>query len=242
MSCVVSTNYQKLSPDQVQAIADECENAWQDPSLPGRQYELAAQKELETYRHGKPSAPFDALVRCLRSLMLGPIVRVLDVGASAGYYGEVMRIAGYDFKYTACDYSPAFQRMAEALYPGIDFDICDARNLPYRDGFYDIVLNGACIMHIQNFRKVIQESARVASRYVIFHRTPITPGDTSYFVKEGYGRRMLEIHFNEAELLDCFQSADLHPYFHTDVFVEATGFRHRSYVLRKTEGLTHVQV
>lgn len=244
MSTQISTNYRELAHSEVEAVAAECASAWQDPQIPRRQYELAAKPELDKYRNQQPVAPFDALVKCLRQIPLkhtGSRSKILDVGASAGYYRAVLRMSGYFMQYTGCDFSEAFKDLAEELYPDMAFDVADARHLPYHDDFFEIVLNGAVIMHCREYEQVIRETARVASRYVIFHRTPITTGPTSYWHKEAYGIPCLEIHFNEAELLRIFDSHRLRLIHSEDVFRDGN-FGHRSYLLAKESGLNHVQV
>lgn len=247
MSSLISTNYRQIYGEEIDRVAEECAEAWQDPNIPARQYELAVRPELEGYRNGRPCAPFDALVKCLRQIPLKVLLsrpKILDAGASTGYYSEVLEIAGFHCHYTGLDYSPAFQRLAEKLYPGIDFRVGDCRNLPFHDDWFEIVLSGACIMHVRDYEQVIREAVRVSSRYVILHRTSVMPPDqpTSYFEKDAYGVRCLEIHFNESELLSLFCAHGLRAMFATDVFRQPDGFCHRTYLLEKQSGLNHVQV
>lgn len=251
----ISTNYRPLTPDELPRVAAECAEAWKAAEIPLRQYELAVKPELEAWRRGGSVAPYDALIRCLRQLPLDVIVtkpRLLDVGASSGYYSEVIRTsrispnlapwAHFEFKYTGIDFSPAFRSAAFALYPDIDFDCGDARDLPYHDEYFPLVLNSAVIMHTLEYAQVIKETARVASQFAIFHRTPILRNQpTSYYLKEGYGCPMLEAHFNERELLDLFYGNGLRLMYYTDVFNQGD-FGHRSYVLRKECPLAHQSV
>lgn len=256
MPGLISSNYRRLQPDEIDRVAEECAAAWQDDNIPMRQYELAVNPELEKFRKHEAVAPFDALNRCLRRIPLRVLVskpRLLDVGASGGYYSEVIRIAKYsdvvptfkvDFRYTACDYSHAFKTLAGRLYPDIEFDVADALNLPYHDDTFDITLHGAVLMHTLQYEKAIAEAVRVSSKYIIFHRTPITPDNqpTAFFEKEAYGVRVFESHFNETELLNLFCAHGLRPMFTTDVFRQADGFCHRTYLLEKQPGLNHIQV
>lgn len=244
VSTQISTNYRQLAPDEVIQIAAECAKAWQDPAIPRRQYELATKGELESFRNGGSVAPFDALVKCFRQLPITTnswMTKLLDVGASSGYYSEVVRMKGFLMQYTGCDFSPAFKKLAEELYPDIAFDVEDARKLPYRDDWFDVVLCGATIMHVAEYPKVIAEVARVASRYVIFHRTPIVDGPTKYYVKDAYSVPCLEIHFNELELMSLFRDHGLRLLYVTNVFWNGTS-GHRSYLLAKESRLNHVQV
>lgn len=248
MSAIVSTNYRELAPEEVDQVAKECALAWQDPEIPLRQFEQAVKGELEAWRKGKSIAPFDAIVRCMLAIPFAHRVdfpKFLDIGASSGYYSEVLSQRYLFFlNYTACDYSPAFKELAAKLYPRLPFDVADCTALPYRDDSFDIVLSGACLMHVANYAQAIREAVRVSNRYVIFHRTPIVPeGPTKFWEKDAYGVRCLEVHFDEAELTELFSENDLTELYRTDVFVdESSGFLHRSYLLKKAEGLRHVQV
>lgn len=244
MSVSVSTNYRQLRPDEVEAVAQECQHAWADPAIPRRQYELAVKPELDKYRRGEPVAPYDALVKCLRQIPLkytGVRSKILDVGCSSGYYRAVLRMSGYFMQYTACDFSPEFKELAEELYPDMAFGVADARHLPHHDDFFEVVLNSAVIMHVAEYEQVIRETARVAKNYAIFHRTPIVDGPTKYYVKDAYSVPCIEIHFNERELRGIFDSNGLTLIHSEDVFREGS-FGHRSYLLAKAEALNHVQV
>lgn len=236
----ISTNYRPLTPDELPRVAAECAEAWKSAEIPRRQYEAAVRPELETWKRGGLVAPYDALIRCLKQMP--DVARMLDVGASSGYYRDVIRHAGYPIRYTGIDFSPEFQRLAQALYPDIDFDIGDARDLPYHDEYFPLVLNSAVIMHSLEYAQVIKETARVASQFVIFHRTPILHRQpTSFFQKEAYGVPCIEIHFNERELLDLFYGNGLRLMYYTDVFNQGD-FGHRSYVLKKECPLAHQSV
>jgi hypothetical protein len=53
-----------------------------------------------------------------------------------------------------------------------------------------------------------------------------------FFLKEAYGIRVLEIHFNQSDLLALFKRHGLNLLFVTDVFGDAN-FGHKSYLLEK---------
>jgi hypothetical protein len=173
MTASVSTNYRELtSGAEVLSVAASCAQAWQDPLIPYRQWEIV-KPELDALRKGDACAPYAALQRCMSHLpieFLRTRPTLLDVGASSGYYREVLQVSGYPVRYTGCDYSRTFQRLAISIYPDIDFDIADAASLPYHDDSFDIVLHSAVIMHMHLYAQAIQEAVRVAKRYIIFHR------------------------------------------------------------------------
>lgn len=233
----VSTNYRRLSLSEVENAAADCAAAWKNPEIPKRQYDLAVKGELEVYRNGGKVAPFDTLVSCLKRIpeeLNRADVKLLDVGASGGYYSEVLRLRGFAYDFTALDFSEAFRDLAVSLYPGIQFKVGDARDLPFSDKSFDIVLNAACLMHCRDFGQVIRSTARVAKKYVIFHRTPIAEGPNHYWIKEAYQIPVLEIWFNEDALLELFAVHGLTVVHFEDVFRNsASGLTHRTYLLEK---------
>lgn len=223
---IVSGNYRRAEPADQVALVD----AWQDPKIPMRQYESVVRGELHRFAWGGVVPPYRLLVNLLRGVKGKTL---LDVGASSGYYSEVLKIAGLDLKYTGLDYSPYYRDFAQELYPGIHFKVGEAQALPFDDKSFDIVLHSACIMHMPEYEKAIAEAARVARNAVIFHRTPIytdkTP--TEAFVKTAYDVPCIEFHFNEAELLGMFVKYGMTVVTSADVFMDGT-FGHRSYLLR----------
>lgn len=242
----ISTNYRELTREEALALTPKLASAWQDPEIPRRQYERAVKPELEERWKGRPCRTFQVLIDCMMQMEWLPVNRyakLLDIGASSGYYKEVIgQFAG--IQYTGCDYSPAFKQLAEELYPGIDFHVADACQLPFHDDAFDIVLHGAAIMHILDWQQAVREAVRVSRRYVIFHRTPILRRkETSYFLKEAYDVPCIEIHFNETELLNVFSSLGLVLRYSQPVFWhEQEGFGHQTYLLEQPQGLRHVQV
>lgn len=238
MNAQVSTNYRRLRPDEVAEVAARCEHAWQNPELPMRQYEIV-KPELEAMRTGVFCAPFDTLVKCLRTLpaeFLSSKPRLLDVGASSGYYSELIKWAGFDVRYQGCDYSEAFKDLALKLYAGIEFDFADARQLPYPDDSFDIVLSSGTIMHVAQYKRVISECARVAKQYAVFHRTPVNmAGPTQFYVKTAYDVPVFEVHFSERELMGLCQSNGLELQYAHPVFWEpGKSSGHMTYLFSKT--------
>jgi len=222
---IVSANYKKATAEDVDRLAD----AWQDPELPLRQYESVVKDELEAFRNGAPIAPYDTLVDLIYQV---PGRTILDVGASSGYYSEVLKICGRKLEYTGVDYSPYYKDFALKMFPGIQFEVGRAEDLPFINKSFDIVLHSACLMHCVEYEKAIVESWRVARTAVIFHRTPVyTDGTpTECFTKEAYGVPCIEFHFNEQELMRMFDRNGLRVVTSQDVFMDGN-FGHRSYLL-----------
>jgi SAM-dependent methyltransferase len=198
----VSSHYAKLTVDEVTVEAARLRDSWKNFALPHRQRELV-DKQLLQYRSGTRIAAFDVFVNSLRSIpSFEEGASLLEVGCSSGFYSEIIEMAGIPIGYSGCDYSDAFITLAKEKYPSIDFAVEDATHLNYTDDSFDIVVSGCCLLHIPEYAKGIEETARVARRYAIFHRTPVVWGQPEqWYRKRAYGVETVEIHFNELEFL-----------------------------------------
>ena len=236
----VSSHYVTLQGEEACSEGMRLRNSWQDEELPKRQRELVEQ-ELRNYWNGARIDVFDVFTDCLRSLPdLTPGMSLLEVGCSSGFYSEVLDISGLRLKYTGCDYSDAFIRLARAKYPPIEFAVEDATALSYPDRNFDIVVSGCCLLHIPEYVKAVEETARVARSYAIFHRTPVVWGlPEQWYRKLAYGVETVEIHFNEPEFLALLKRHGLELLATRTVHAEeqdASGTRGhaiRTYVCRK---------
>ena len=88
-------------------------------------------------------------------------------------------------------------------------------------------------MHIADYEKAIAEAARVARRFVIFNRTPITAdAGPKFYEKEAYGVKTLEIHFNLTGLLQLFAANNLALRHSEPIFWDAAaGYGHSCFLL-----------
>lgn len=236
---MISGNYKELTRDQALEYSPGLDNAWRDPSIPKKQFELAVKPELKRYREGAPCAPFSALVEALLELppeIDKPETSFMEVGASSGYYNEVLKIAGFKYTYEASDYSEHFKTLAAEIYPHLKFQIANALKLPWADGSFDILMSGCVMIHVLDYEQIIKEAARVAKKYVIFHRTPvnITDRPMRYFIKEAYGVPCLEFHYREGDLMKAFLRHGLRMVTIKNVFEDKShDLAHRVYVLEK---------
>jgi ubiquinone/menaquinone biosynthesis C-methylase UbiE len=198
----VSSNYISLSAEEVIAESTRLRDSWRNDALPHRQRKLVDQ-QLRQYRSGGKIDVFDVFVDILSSLPnLEKGASLLDVGCSSGFYSEVIEISGMPIRYSGCDYSEGFIELARVKYPLIDFAVEDATNLSYSNNSFDIVLSGCCLLHIPNYAMSIEETARVARSYAIFHRTPVVWGQPEQrYRKQAYEVETVEIHFNEQDFL-----------------------------------------
>jgi len=246
---LISTDYRELrDPVEIELLSKQCRDAWKHSDIPRRQYERCVKGELEQLRMGQSNRTYDALIECMRYLPMKVLVSnplLLDVGASGGYYSEVLRLLlGFRVRYRACDFSQAFRTLGRQLYPEMYFDAEDACAFSYHDDSFDIILHSACIMHIYDYHKAIAEAVRVANSYILFHRTPVHSSSipTKYYVKKAYGVECLELEFNEYELLALFDYYGLNLIHQTTIFTNPDASMHRTYLLAKREHERHIQV
>ncbi len=207
----LAAHFHPVSPENFTGVSERLSASWMADGIPGEQWAVV-EPQLASYRAGKPSATFDALVDILvhnvpelhnRSL--------LEIGCSSGYHSEVLRCRGVEASYQGCDFSPAFIRLARQMYPAIRFDVEDATRLRYNSDSFDIVVSGCCLLHISEYEKAIAEAARVSREFVVFHRTPVLHmTGPAFYTKNAYGVEMLEIHFHEQQLVRMFTTHKLH--------------------------------
>ncbi|AKZ61471.1 methylase [Herbaspirillum hiltneri N3] len=237
----VSSLYEPITGEHADQEANRLRTSWQSELLPSRQRELV-DRQLAEYRRGKAVDVFDILVQALQSIYQGSGTRsLLEVGCSSGFYSEVLKIKQLPFNYSGCDYSPAFIDLGKKRHPEISLSVQDATTLSFGNGEFDVVVSGCCLLHIPEFEKAIAETARVAKAFAIFHRTPVVTGlPHQYFRKQAYGVETVEIHFNEAELLELFAryGLELQETFtlsqESDSNIPGACHYNRTYVCRKT--------
>ncbi|MDR7306025.1 class I SAM-dependent methyltransferase [Rhodoferax saidenbachensis] len=201
-NAAVSAHYVSLKGAEADTEGQRLRAAWQDNALPQRQRELVEQQLLQ-YRNGARIDVFDVFADSVRALPeLSQGMSLLEIGCSSGFYSEVIELAELPVKYAGCDYSDAFIRLAREKYPFINFSVEDATALRYSDKSFDVAVSGCCLLHIPEYTKAVEETARVAGRYAIFHRTPVVWGrPEQWYRKQAYGVETVEIHFNESEFL-----------------------------------------
>lgn len=233
----VSSHYVQIKGQEAEQESSRLRDAWQSQDLPARQRELV-DTQLAAYRRGESVDVFDVMTCALRALPSDVHgMSVLEVGCSSGFYSEVFEIAGLEVHYAGCDYSDAFIGLARQKYPAVRFEVEDATALKYGDDTFDIVISGCCLLHIPEYETAVAETARVARRYAIFHRTPVVLGKPNvYYRKQAYGVETVEIHFNEPQLLALLAKLglDLIATYTLDESVQGgEGSANRTYVCRK---------
>ncbi len=202
----ISYNKQAIDKNQITSSMTE---AWKDKNIPMRQRALT-QQELGMMYAGKPIRPFNTLVESLENLIHAND-RVLEIGCSTGYYYEVLEyLLHKPLHYIGVDYSEAMIAMARDYYPKTEFHIADGAHLPFESNTIPVVISSCVLLHVPNYRDHILETGRVANKFVVAHRTPICRQRPTHFIKKfGYEVEMVELIFNEKELIQLFNEAGL---------------------------------
>jgi len=201
----ISGNYKILKKPNFNELKIKYSDTWKNNSIPREQIKLTKQ-QLQNFQN---IPPMKSLIDLLSNIETSG-KKLLEIGCSTGYYSEIFKKAGIMVEYEGCDYSKSFIKLAEETYPGINFKVCDATMLNYGDNQFDIVISGCCILHIIDYQKAISEAIRISKKYVLFHRTPILHNHkTTFLTKTGYGVEMLEIFFNEKELINFFNQSKI---------------------------------
>jgi len=190
-------------------ISEQLTKAWQNDQIPSRQRALV-QRELAAMYMGRPPLVYQVLARILQN-HIRPGDSVLEIGCASGYYYEVLEyLLGKRFRYTGVDYSQALIDMAQDYYPNATFVCADGAKLPFEDNQFDVVISSCVLLHVPDYLRHIAETARVAGRYVVVHRTPVCRRrPTQYYKKFAYGVETVELRFNEDEILSALRDHGL---------------------------------
>jgi SAM-dependent methyltransferase len=71
-----------------------------------------------------------------------PPGKILDVGCGTGYYCKIFHDLG--FQATGIDFSTTAIAKAKEHYPGLEFSVADALNLPFDLSSFDVILSYGC--------------------------------------------------------------------------------------------------
>jgi ubiquinone/menaquinone biosynthesis C-methylase UbiE len=107
----------------------------------------------------------------------GPFGRALEIGAGTGYFTLNLMQSGVIQHGTCTDISPGMLHALEAnaaqLGLTVETAACDAAELPFADGAFDLVLGHAVLHHLPDLERSFAEFARV-----------LAPGGTLFFAGE----------------------------------------------------------
>jgi SAM-dependent methyltransferase len=190
-------------------ISPTLHRGWQDPSIVARQ-QAAFEPLLTQLRAGEPRRDFVALAEAVKAAqVVDPLI--VEVGCATGWNAEVLTcLLRQRVRYVGVDYSTAMVAGGKHCYPETQFAVGDAVALPLGTGICDVLISGTVLMHVADYRHVVHESRRVTRRWCIFHTVPVLRHrSTTVLSKLAYGQPVVEVIFNESELLALFETTGL---------------------------------
>ncbi len=100
-------------------------------------------------------------IKAIRFLKNEGLKKILDLGCGTGRHTKLMKDEGFDVY--GCDMSLEGVRITREKVPGCDIRICDMKNLPYEDSFFDGILSINVIEHgtSDEVKTAISEAFRV---------------------------------------------------------------------------------
>lgn len=109
--------------------------------------------------------------------LLGEINRkkILDLGCGPGFHTKYLIKRGAKVK--GIDFSKELINFARKENPSVEFTICNAEKLPYKNNEFDFVLSSLVMGHVKNWDKVLKEVKRVLKSnglFVFSIRNPIS--------------------------------------------------------------------
>jgi ubiquinone/menaquinone biosynthesis C-methylase UbiE len=97
-------------------------------------------------------------------LDLSPGAKVLEAGCGAGPVARHLASFTKSSTVIGLDPSPHFIDKAKELSKGfvsLDFQVGDARSMPFEDAFFDAVVFHTCLCHVPNVEEAVTEAFRV---------------------------------------------------------------------------------
>ena len=198
-------------------------------------------REYDAMDHGAVNRAFvDDLLRLRPKL-----TRVLDVGTGTALIPATLCCRVETCRVTATDMSRAMLEVARknvnlhGLIDRVQLQQCDARQLPYEDGMFDVVMSNSIVHHIPDPAPVLAESVRVAAAYgLIFYRDLMRPTDSdtldalvSTYAGQANGRQQQLFRQSLHAALNLDEIRDIVAHLKFDpVSVQATSDRHWTWV------------
>ena len=202
ISFITSKHLRRRATNESKAV-DSYGEAWLSHSIPAKQWELV-RTQLEKLAEGELTREFSIFLNAVAvgAERLGKNQPVLlEIGCASGYYGRVLQSRFPNISYTGVDFSSTFIEFGKTQFPEFELQVGDTTNLNFTNSNFDLVVSGGVLLHVYDWKMGLKETCRVASRFVILHRTPVSSEPTTLFTKSAYGEKMIEWTFNENEII-----------------------------------------
>ncbi len=98
---------------------------------------------------------------CKKTLKNIKFLNCLEVGCASGHLINEISKSFPKVKYTGVDIYDKAIKYAKLKYPGIEFKVADAQELPFKDNSFDLILNYETLEHVENPYKTLLELKRI---------------------------------------------------------------------------------
>jgi ubiquinone/menaquinone biosynthesis C-methylase UbiE len=201
---LASSDY-ALLPVGATGIEHNSASGWDDGHTARRQ-DRAWRKLTEDAVHGRPRADIRALLDAVGDYAVDASA-LLEVGCGSGYFSRILGSHFPDVRYVGLDYSERMIRLARERYPRVTFVRGDATRLDFSDNAFDLLIDGAALIHIPEWQRALGEYSRVSHGPVILNSLTLTDsGPTRTLTKRAYGRPVVELVFSRSHLLEVIAS------------------------------------
>lgn len=122
--------------------------------------------------------------------------KVLDVGCASGNHSAILGKKGAII--TGVDISEEMIALARRNVPQGSFHVADMKQLPFKDGSFDVVFYGLCLHYEKDLGKVFKEANRVLKkngRLVLSTHNPVWAGITGKKIIDGKKQRIFNDYF-----------------------------------------------
>jgi len=213
------------------------DDSWKNSKIPEEQLKIV-DKEIEMLRRGNPPSVYTVAAEALDAIPGSNSLTLLDMGCASGYYSEVIStLVGKRFEYTGSDYSDAMIAIARKRYPNVRFMNLDIRHIDLPSKAFDVVLSGAVLVHVKEWKEAIRELSRITRSYLILHRTPLTDGKSYRIEKKIYaGVSAFHNTFGKDELMNLISECGFRNIFERNVYPgDKKGSDHMTYVFERVK-------
>lgn len=144
-----------------------------------------------------------ALTKSLNKINLRDYT-IIEVGCGSAYNKNLLFKISKTINYLGLDSSLSALQYARKL--DIDNRLIQgtSASIPLKDNSVDIVLDGAALIHILDWRASVKDYARVSKKFIVLHSITLTNEKTTLFSKYAYGAKVYELAFNREELASTF--------------------------------------
>ena len=133
-----------------------------------------------------------------------------EIGSSSGYNKEIINNILKNTTYIGLDQS--FYSLLIGLTSDNDFRCLNAsaENIPFKKKSLNIVLDGATLIHVNDYEKVLKEYVRISGNFIILHSLTLYDGDKNLLLsKYAYGQKVLENIFSVSFLNEFIEANGL---------------------------------